>query len=72
MTASSGTRRATVGLLVGLLYGSILAFLSLGAAGAGHGTLIPLLLSSAPLSVFYWLANADEFVGILHRVADAV
>jgi hypothetical protein len=59
MTASSGSKRATVGLLLGLSYGSILAVLSLGAAGAGHGTLIPLLLSSAPLSVFYWVAKAD-------------
>jgi hypothetical protein len=38
--------------LVGLLYGSILAYLSLFAAGGGHGTSIPLLLSSAPLVIF--------------------
>jgi hypothetical protein len=56
MTASSGSKRAIVGVMVGLLYGSILAFLSLGAAGAGHGTLIPLLLSSAPLGAF-WVAD---------------
>lgn len=59
MTARSGSRRAIVGVMVGLLYGSLLAVLSLGAAGAGHGTLIPLLLSSAPLSVFYWVADTD-------------
>jgi hypothetical protein len=41
------------------LYGCILAFLALGAAGAGHGTLIPLLLSSAPLSVCYWIADTN-------------
>jgi hypothetical protein len=45
--------------MLGFLYGCILAFLSLGAAGAGHGTLIPLLLSSAPLSVCYWVADTD-------------
>jgi hypothetical protein len=45
--------------MVGLLYGSILAFLSLGAIGGGHGTLIPLLLSSGPLGVFYWVADTD-------------
>jgi hypothetical protein len=61
MTASSGSRRAIVGGMVGLLYGSILAFLSLGAVGGGHGTLIPLLLSSAPLGVLYWVA--DSYAG---------
>jgi len=45
MSAGSEPKRAIVGAMVGLLYGSILAFLSLGAAGGGHGTLIPLLLS---------------------------
>jgi hypothetical protein len=59
MTASSASRRAIVGGMLGLLYGCILAFLSLGAVGAGHGTLIPLLLSSAPLSVGYWVADTD-------------
>jgi hypothetical protein len=59
MTASSGSRRAIVGVMVAFLYGSILAFLSLGAVGGGHGTLIPLLLSSAPLGVFYWVADSD-------------
>ena len=57
MTASSGSKRAIVGVMVGFLYGSILAFLSLGAGGAGHGTIFPLLLSSAPLGVF-WVADA--------------
>ena len=56
MTASSGSKRAIVGVMVGFLYGSILAFLSLGAGGAGHGTIFPLLLSSAPLGVF-WVAD---------------
>ena len=40
--------------MVGLLYGSVLALLSLFLFGGGgtHGTSIPLLLSSAPLGVF--------------------
>lgn len=49
--AASETRRAIVGAMVGLLYGSILSFLSLFAAGGGHGTGIPFVLSSAPLDV---------------------
>ena len=56
MTASSGSKRAIVGAMVGFLYGSILAILSIGAGGAGHGTPIPLLLSSAPLGAF-WVAD---------------
>lgn len=60
MTASSGSKRAIVGVMVGFLYGSILAFLSLGAAGAGHGTIIPLFLSSAPLGVFWDTGGGRE------------
>jgi hypothetical protein len=52
MRAGSQSRRAIVGAMVGLLYGSILSYLSLFAAGGGHGTGAPVLLSSAPLSVF--------------------
>jgi hypothetical protein len=52
MRASSEARRAIVGVVIGLLYGSLLALVSLFAAGAGHGTGIPLLLSSAPFDVF--------------------
>lgn len=54
MRAGSASRRAIVGAMVGLLYGSLLAFLSIAAAGGGHGTIVPLLLSSAPLSVFLY------------------
>ena len=54
----SETRRAIAGAVAGLLYGSVLAFLSLFAAGAGHGTIIPLFLSSAPLAVFYLVPRA--------------
>jgi hypothetical protein len=45
--------------VAGLLFGFILSFLSLGAAGAGHGTLIPLLMSSATLGVVYPIADTD-------------
>ena len=52
MTAGSESRRAIVGAIVGLLYGFILTLLSLFAASGGHGTPIPLWLSSAPLGAF--------------------
>jgi hypothetical protein len=52
MRAGSESRRAIVGAMAGVSYGSILAFLSMFAAGGGHGTSIPLWLSSAPLSAF--------------------
>jgi len=52
LIAASETRRAIVGAMVGLLYGCILTFLSIFAAGGGHGTGIPFVLSSAPLDVF--------------------
>lgn len=54
MRAGSASKRAIVGTMVGLLYGSLLAFLSIVAAGGGHGTIVPLLLSSAPLSGFLY------------------
>jgi len=57
--AGSEWRRAIVGAIVGLVYGSTLMFLSIGAVGGGHGTSIPLFLSSAPLSAFYLVADAD-------------
>lgn len=64
MTAGSESRRAIVGAIVGLLYGSILTFLSIFAAGGGHGTPIPLWLSSAPLGAFglvAWRVGASQF-----------
>jgi hypothetical protein len=68
MRVGSESRRAIVGALVGLLYGSILAFLSLGAGGGGHGTIVPLLLSSAPLGVLFLVG---KLVGASH-VGDAI
>src|SRR5882762_4487092 len=66
LQAASESRRATIGAMVGLLYGSILSFLSLFAAGGGHGTGIPFLLSSAPLDVFTlaaWRVGASDVGG---------
>ena len=59
MTAGSEWRQVVVGAIAGLLYGLLLAFLSFGAIGAGHGTLIPLIVSSAPLGVAYPGASSD-------------
>jgi hypothetical protein len=64
MTSGTETTRAISGAVAGLLYGCVLAFLSFGAIGFGHGTLIPLLLSSAPLGVFYLLADTDAGRGM--------
>src|SRR5262245_6329122 len=60
MTYSSETKRTIAGAVAGLLYGLVLAFLSLGAVGAGHGTPIPLYVSSAPPSVFSLLPDASS------------
>ena len=57
MRAGSVLRRVIVGAVVGLLYGSVLGFLSIGAAGGGHGTSIPLFLSSAPLGAYFWVVT---------------
>ena len=51
-------RRAIIGAVAGFGYGCVLAFLSLFAAGAGHGTIIPLLLSSAPLAILFLIPHA--------------
>ena len=44
------------GPLEGLAYGVVLAALGFMAAGAGHGTYIPMAISSAPFGVFGVLA----------------
>jgi hypothetical protein len=49
MGAGSESTRAITGAMAGVSYGSILTFLSTFAAGGGHGTSIPLWLSSARL-----------------------
>jgi hypothetical protein len=51
------SRSAIVGAVIGFAYGSILALLSLLAMGAGHGTWIPFLLSSAPLGVLVFFGE---------------
>jgi hypothetical protein len=50
-------KRAIVGAVLGFTYGLVLAFLSLAAAGAGHGTWIPFLLSSAPFGVLVFFGD---------------
>jgi hypothetical protein len=68
MRAGPEARQAIVGAMVGLFYGSVLAFLSLGAIGGGHGSIVPLLLSSAPLGVLLLVGN---LVGASH-VGEAI
>lgn len=66
MWAGSEPRRAIVAATVGLSYGSVLAFLSVGAVGGGHGTIVPLLLSSAPFFGFFLVAKslgASSYLG---------
>jgi hypothetical protein len=55
--------------MVGLLYGSILSFLSIFAAGGGHGTGIPFVLSSAPLDVFGLAAWRSDLGGLAMLLA---
>jgi len=57
--------RAIVGAVVGFAYGSILSFLSLGAAGAGHGSLVPFYLSSAPLGVLRFFGEAGFYAAFV-------
>jgi hypothetical protein len=65
MMARPELRRAIVGAVVGFAYGSILAFLSLGAAGAGHGSLVPFYLSSAPLGVLRFFGEAGFYAAFV-------
>src|SRR5215813_2213846 len=68
MMVGSEIIRSIAGALAGLFYGCGLAFLAIAAAGAGHGSLIPLYVSSAPLSVLYLVAKAGgetAFLAIL-------
>jgi hypothetical protein len=57
MRAGPEARQAIVGAMVGLLYGSVLIYLSIFATGGGHGTPVPFILSSAPLGVVVWSAH---------------
>src|SRR5262245_18656101 len=61
MRPHSESTRAIIGAMIGVLYGSILSLLSVFAAGGGHGTPVPLWLSSAPLNIIFWIA--DDVVG---------
>jgi hypothetical protein len=52
MQTDPNSKRMVAGAAAGFLYGLLLLFGSFGAAGAGHGTAIPFLMSAAPFSVF--------------------
>jgi hypothetical protein len=57
MRAGPEARQAIVGAMVGLLYGSVLIFLAIFATGGGHGTPVPIILSSAPIGVVVFRAH---------------
>jgi hypothetical protein len=67
MSAAHSPRRVIVGGVIGFVYGSFLALLALGAAGAGHGIYIPFWISSAPFGALSFLGSggtvAAFFVG---------
>src|SRR5215470_14582057 len=65
MRGSLESKKAIVGTVVGFAYGSILSFLSLGAAGAGHGSLVPFYLSSAPLGVLRFFGEAGFYAAFV-------
>jgi hypothetical protein len=65
--AGPEARPAIVGAMVGLLYGSVLIYLSIFATGGGHGTPVPFILSSAPISVVLWSAH---YVGLASHLLD--
>src|SRR5262245_66403834 len=69
MMSGSEWWRAIVGAMVGLLYGSFLAFLSSFLFGRGYGTSIPLLVSSAPFSVFAFKLIGEPYVGYGYKTA---
>jgi len=57
-------RRIFIGAIIGFIYGSILAVLAIAAMGAGHGTYIPFLISSAPLGVLTRFGDIGTFIAI--------
>jgi hypothetical protein len=67
MRAGPEARQAIVGAMAGLLYGSVLVYLSIFTTGGGHGTPVPLILSSAPFSVVLWSAH---YIGVASHLLD--
>jgi hypothetical protein len=59
------SRRAIVGAVVGFAYGSVLAFLSFAAMGAGHGSWVPFLLSSAPFGVLVFFGDSGFYAAAI-------
>jgi hypothetical protein len=62
--ACSESKRAIVGAVVGFAYGSILAYLSFLAMGAGHGSFLPFFLSSAPLGVLGFFGDFGFYAAL--------
>jgi hypothetical protein len=65
MRACPESRRAIVGAVVGFAYGSVLAFLSFLAMGAGHGSWVPFLLSSAPFGVLVFFGDFGFYAALI-------
>jgi hypothetical protein len=64
MRADPEARQGIVGAMVGLLYGSVLTFLSIFAMGGGHGTHVPFFLSSAPFGVVLWSTHYSPLLDL--------
>ena len=66
----TSTTRAIIGAAAGLAYGWVLWFMCIFAAGGGHGTNAPLLLTPAPLSLLFLMRTAGEpfFLAALYAV----
>jgi hypothetical protein len=77
MWFTSQFNRTIIGALIGFLYGCALAYLSLGAAAGGQGSLVPLAASSAPVSalgpmhVYYALPFMWAVFGVLAALSDS-
>jgi hypothetical protein len=65
MRACPESMRAIVGAVVGFAYGSVLAFVSMLAMAAGHGSSVPFLLSSAPFGVLVFFGDFGFDVALI-------
>ncbi len=63
--ANRRSRKVIVGALIGFSYGCILALLAFAAMGAGHGSWIPFLISSAPFGVLTFLGTSGFTVSVV-------
>jgi len=62
--ANGRSRKVIVGALIGFSYGCILALLAFAAMGAGHGSWIPFLISSAPFGVLTFLGTSGFYTSV--------